>query len=45
MHKMILTYCCIAMINYTYTYARRNIFSTLKTSGHSSLEKYTSLFI
>ena len=27
------------------TYACRNIFNTLKTSGHSSLEKYTSHFI
>ena len=31
--------------NYTYTYACRNIFNTIKTSGHSSLEKYTSHFI
>ena len=37
--------CCIAMNNYTYTYACRNIFNTIKTSGHSSLEKYTSHFI
>ena len=35
------TKCCIAMNNYTYTYACRNI----TTSGHSSLEKYTSHFI
>ena len=33
------------MNNYTYTYACRNIFNTIKTSGHSSLEKYTSHFI
>ena len=33
------------MNNYTYTYACRNIFNTIKTSGHSSLEKYTSYFI
>ena len=37
--------CCIAMNNYTYTYAYRNIFNTIKTSRHSSLEKYTSHFI
>ena len=37
--------CCIAINNYTYTYACRNIFNTIKTSGHSSLEKYTSHFI
>ena len=37
--------CCIAMNNYTYTYTYRNIFNTINTSGHSSLEKYTSLFI
>ena len=30
---------------YTYTYTYRNIFNTIKTSGHSSLEKYTSHFI
>ena len=29
----------------TYSYACRNIFNTIKTSGHSSLEKYTSHFI
>ena len=33
------------MNNYTYTYACRNISNTIKTSGHSSLEKYTSHFI
>ena len=33
------------MNNYTYTYICRNIFNTIKTSGHSSLEKYTSHFI
>ena len=33
------------MNNYTYTYTYRNIFNTIKTSGHSSLEKYTSHFI
>ena len=33
------------MNNYTFTYACRNIFNTIKTSGHSSLEKYTSYFI
>ena len=33
------------MNNYTYTYACRNIFNTITTSGHSSLEKYTSHFI
>ena len=30
---------------YTYTYACRCIFNTIKTSGHNSLEKYTSHFI
>ena len=34
----------IAM-NYTYTYPCRIIFNTITTSGHSSLEKYTSHFI
>ena len=33
------------MNNYTYTYACRNIVNTIKASGHSSLEKYTSHFI
>ena len=33
------------MNNYTYTYACRNIFNTIKTSGHGFLEKYTSHFI
>ena len=33
------------MNNYTYTYACRNIFNTIDTRGHSSLEKYTSHFI
>ena len=33
------------MNNYTYTYICRNIFNTIKTSGHCSLEKYTSHFI
>ena len=28
-----------------YSYARRNIFNTIKRSGHTSLEKYTSHFI
>ena len=37
--------CCIAMTNYTYTYTSKNIFNTIRTSGHSSLEKYTSHFI
>ena len=31
--------------HYTYTYTCRNIFNTIKMSGHSSLEKYTSHFI
>ena len=33
------------LYSYTYTYTCRNIFNTIKTSGHSSLEKYTSHFI
>ena len=33
------------MNNYTYTYACKNIFNTIKTSGHSSLEKHTTHFI
>ena len=33
------------MNNYTYSYACRNIFNTIKTRGHSSLEKYTTHFI
>ena len=40
-----LDLCCIAMNNYTYTYTYRNIFNSIKTSGHNSLEKYTSHFI
>ena len=32
-------------VTYSYADARRNIFNTIKTSGHSSLEKYTSHFI
>ena len=35
----------VATNNYTYTYTYRNIFNTIRTSGHSSLEKYTSHFI
>ena len=32
--------------HYTYTYTCRNIFNTIKTSGHSSLEKiYLSLYL
>ena len=31
------------MNNYTNTFACRNIFNTIKTSGHSSLEKYIPL--
>ena len=34
---------CIA--TNTYAYACRNIFKTIRTNGHSSLEKYTSHFI
>ena len=44
-HYMLLTYCCIVTTNYTYTYTCRNIFNTIRTSGHSSLEKHTSHFI
>ena len=33
------------MNNYTYIYTCRNISSTITTSGHSSLEKYTSQHI
>ena len=33
------------MNNYTYTSTCRNILNTIRTSGHSSLEKYTSHFI
>ena len=32
-------------VTYSYADACRNIFNTIKTSGHSSLEKYTFLFI
>ena len=32
-------------VAYSYADACRNIFNTIKTSGHSSLEKYTSHFI
>ena len=32
-------------VAYSYADACRNIFDTIKTSGHSSLEKYTSHFI
>ena len=31
--------------HYTYTYACRNIFNTIRTSEDTSLEKYTSHFI
>ena len=37
-------YCCIAVIQ-LYTSTCRNIFNTITTSRHSSLEKYTSHFI
>ena len=37
--------CNIVPANYTYTYACRDIYNTIKTSGHSSSEKYTSHFI
>ena len=33
------------MNNYTYTYACRNIFNTIRTSEDTSLEKYTTHFI
>ena len=38
---------CIAMKNYTYIYIcmQNHNDDTIKTSGHSSLEKYTSHFI
>ena len=32
-------------VAYSYAHACRNIFNTIKTSGHSSFEKYTSHFI
>ena len=32
-------------VTYSYADACRNIFNTIRTSGHSSLEKYTSHFI
>ena len=32
-------------VPYSYADTCRNIFNTTKTSGHSSLEKYTSHFI
>ena len=37
-------YCCIAMVNYTYTYACRNIFNTIKTSGQFFIKIYLSLY-
>ena len=39
------THLLIVTTNYAYTYVGRNIFNTIKTSGHSSFEKYTSHFI
>ena len=33
------------IVTYSYANACRNIFNTIKTSGHSSLEKYTTHFI
>ena len=33
------------LVTYSYADACRNIINTIKTSGHSSLEKYTSHFI
>ena len=35
----------ILFVVYSYPDSSRNIFNTIKTSGHSSLEKYTSHFI
>ena len=35
----------LTTVTYSYADACRNIFNTIKTSGHSSLEKYTSHFI
>ena len=40
-----LTNCILVFVAYSYADARRKIFNTIKTSGHSSLEKYTSHFI
>ena len=34
--------CCIAMTSYKHIHACGNIFNTITTGGHSSLEKYTS---
>ena len=44
-YKKTYLFCCIVTTIYTYTYACINIFKTIKTSRHSSLEKYTSHFI
>ena len=43
--KKMVSHCCIAMTNYTNTYACRNITTHNKDVRHSFLEKYTSHFI
>ena len=35
----------VGIVTYSYADACRNIFNTIRTSGQSSLEKYTSQFI
>ena len=43
--KLTLFHLSLSDSNYTYTYACRNIFNTIKTSGHSSFRKiYLSLY-
>ena len=42
---MMVIYMLYSHDHYTYTYKRRNIFNTIRTSEDSSLEKYTSHFI
>ena len=38
-------WCNIDIVTYSYADGCRNIFNSIKISGHSSLEKYTSHFI
>ena len=40
-----MTLVCDCIVTYSFSDACRNIFNTIKMSGHSSLEKYTSHFI
>ena len=45
MRTLAVHYSLYSHEHYTYTYTCRNISNKIKTSGHRSLEKYTSHFI